>query len=226
MKDRTVIAVDGPAGAGKSTVSRALARQLEYVYIDTGAMYRAVTLMAIRRGIAADDAEALGDLASALHITFRFDEKYGSEPNRILVDGEDVSEEIRTTAVSSLVSPVSAVPEVRSVLTRQQRELAGQGKVVMDGRDIGTTVLPQAGLKIFLTASLEERVQRRYKEMKNKGLSVEADEVKKNLMHRDEYDSSRKTSPLAKADDAVLLDTTHMSIEEVVREIIRLYKGV
>ena len=225
MKDQTVIAVDGPAGAGKSTVSRALARRLEYVYIDTGAMYRAITLLAIRHGVDPHDEVRLEALARESDIIFRFDESHPDEPNRIFLDGEDVSDAIRTPQVSALVSPVSAVPGVRTILTHRQRELACTGRVVMDGRDIGTTVLPAAGLKIFLTASLEERARRRFAEMQKKGFSADFAEVKKNLAERDAYDSGRKTSPLAQADDAVLLDTTCMSIDEVVDALARLHGG-
>jgi len=189
-------------------------------------MYRAITLMAIRRGIDPENEQGLETLAAETQISFRFDESHGDEPNRILVNGEDVSESIRTPEVSGLVSPVSAVRGVRKVLTQQQRELAKAGQVVMDGRDIGTTVLPQAGLKIFLTATLDERTRRRYEEMKKKGYSANFEEVKNNLAGRDAYDSGRKASPLAQADDAVLVDTTSMSIEEVVDTLARLHGGV
>ena len=220
-----MIAVDGPAGAGKSTVSRALARRLEYVYIDTGAMYRAITLLAIRLGVDPHDEARLEALAEGADIVFRFDEHYPDDPNRIFLNGEDTSEAIRTPDVSALVSPVSAVPGVRRVLTHRQRELAQEGNVVMDGRDIGTTVLPQAGLKVFLTASLEERARRRYEEMHKKGFTADFAEVKKNLAERDAYDSGRKASPLAQAEDAVLVDTTSMSIDQVVDALIRLHGG-
>ncbi len=217
--------MDGPAGAGKSTVSRALARRLEYVYIDTGAMYRAITLLAIRQNVDPGDEVRLEELAQAAEIVFRFDENYTDEPNRIFLNGEDVSEAIRSPEVSGLVSPVSAVAGVRRILTQRQRELAHAGQVVMDGRDIGTTVLPQAGLKIFLTASLAERARRRYTEMQNKGYSADYEAVKKNLAERDAFDSGRKTSPLAQADDAILVDTTAMTIAEVVDTLIRLHGG-
>ncbi len=226
MDKETIIAVDGPAGAGKSTVSRELAKRLGYVYIDTGAMYRAITLKALRKKIDVKDEEPLIKLAAAADLTFVYDENQQDAPNRIYMDGEDVSEEIRTAKVSRCVSFVSAVSGVRKILTGKQRVLAQNGYVVMDGRDIGTTVLPRAGLKIYLTASLEERTKRRYEELTKKGQEANYEEVKKDLAWRDQFDSSREHSPLAQADDAVFVDTTDMTISEVVEKMAELHRGV
>ncbi len=215
---KKVIAIDGPAGAGKSTVAKALAEQLGYIYIDTGAMYRAVALTAIREGVEVDDAPALTALAAKIELDMRAE----NGVNRILLGQEDVTEAIRQPEVGAAASPVSAVAGVREHLVAQQRKLAARGNVVMDGRDIGTVVLPDADCKIFLTASLDERVNRRYEELRAKGLATTREAVYEDISTRDYRDSHRETSPLRQAEDAVLLDSTGMSIEAVLVEVRRL----
>ena len=212
------IAIDGPAGAGKSTTAKETAKRLKYLYIDTGAMYRAVALLAIRQSVAFDDEKALTEIAEKADITLRQEgEKY-----LVFIDGEDVSEAIRRPEVGNAASPVSANPGVRQVLVEKQQAMAAKGGVVMDGRDIGTVVLPDADCKIFLTASLDVRAQRRVLELQAKGLDVDFEQVKKDVRERDERDSSRAASPLKQADDAVLIDSSDMTFEEVVSRIIRL----
>ena len=215
---KKVIAIDGPAGAGKSTIAKALAEQLGYIYIDTGAMYRAVALTALRAGVAVDDAPALTALAAQIELDMRAE----GGVNRILLGQEDVTEAIRQPEVGAAASPVSAVAGVREHLVAQQRKLAARGNVVMDGRDIGTVVLPDADCKIFLTASLDERVNRRYEELRAKGLTTMREAVREDISTRDYRDSHRETSPLKQAEDAVLLDSTGMSIEAVLAEVRRL----
>lgn len=209
-----VIAIDGPAEVGKSTISKILAQKLNIEYIDTGAMYRAVTLKIIRMGIDLQDDEAIKDMLKYTKIDF--------VKGRIYLDGEDVSEEIRTIKVSSKVSDVAAKPYVREKLVEIQRKMAMQKSVIMDGRDIGTNVLKDANVKIFLTASIEERAKRRYKEMIEKGINVTFEEICRDIENRDRIDSTRKTNPLRKAEDAVDIDTTSKTIDEVVEEIISI----
>ena len=212
------IAIDGPAGAGKSTTAKETAKRLKYLYIDTGAMYRAVALLAIRQNVAFDDEKTLTEIAGKADITLRQEgEKY-----LVFIDGEDVSEAIRRPEVGNAASPVSANPGVRQVLVEKQQAMAAKGGVVMDGRDIGTVVLPDADCKIFLTASLDVRAQRRALELQAKGLDVDLEQIKKDVRERDERDSSRAASPLKQADDAILIDSSDMTFEEVVSRIIRL----
>lgn len=215
------IAIDGPAGAGKSTVAKIVADRLGYLYIDTGAMYRAVALLAIEQGVAFDDAEGLTALIR--------DNEIALEPApsgcRVFINGKDVSRDIRLPEVGNAASPVSAVAEVRSLLVAMQQELAARRPVVMDGRDIGTVVLPDAACKVFLTASTRVRAQRRAKELLEKGLDADIDQVEREIMERDQRDSTRAASPLRQAEDAVLLDSSDMSVEEVVSHIIELAEG-
>lgn len=218
---KKIIAIDGPAGAGKSTIAKAIAEKLSYTYIDTGAMYRAVALLALQSDVAADDAKTLTELAAAADIDMRVE----GGVNRIFLDGEDVTEAIRWPEVGALASPVSAVGGVREYLVAAQRRLAGRGCVVMDGRDIGTVVLPDADCKIFLTADLEERVERRYAELIAKGLDTTKEAVREDISTRDWRDTHRENSPLKQAEDAVLLDSTGMSIEEVLARAIELVKA-
>ncbi|HHY37148.1 MAG TPA: (d)CMP kinase [Firmicutes bacterium] len=215
-----VIAIDGPAGAGKSTIARLVAARLGLRYIDTGAMYRALTLKALRSGVDCDDAAGLIELLA--RSKFEFPVASSPENQAILLDGEDVSAQIRLPEVSQKVSRVAMVPQVRRELVRSQRELAAQGGIVMDGRDIGTVVLPEADIKIFLTASLEERARRRFLELQQKGIPATLDEVKREIAARDKLDAEREVSPLQAAPDAVIIDTTALTPAEVVAQIIHL----
>jgi len=211
-----IIAIDGPAGSGKSTTAKAVAQKLSFCYIDTGAMYRALTLEMIRRQIDASDIETIAGLSKEIDISFQ-----GALPQqRLILNGEDVSEEIRSQKVDMLVSAVSAIPQVRDEMLKQQRQMSEKQNVVLDGRDIGTVVFPNADLKIFLVANLEERARRRWLEMRDltPGLTIEA--VKEMLAHRDKLDSSRESAPLMMADDAIKLDTTALTIAEQTEKII------
>lgn len=212
--ERIVVAIDGPAGAGKSTISKIIAQKLNLKYIDTGAMYRAVTLKAIKNNLDLYNNNEISHMVKSSNIRIN-DEK-------IFMDGIDVTEEIRMPYVNEKVSIVSAMPEVREVLKEKQRKMAESFNVIMDGRDIGTNVLKDANIKIFLTASVEERAKRRYKEMIEKGISTTFEDVFKDIENRDNIDSSRKANPLKKADDAVMLDTTGMKMNEVVDAIIKI----
>lgn len=211
------IAIDGPSGAGKSTLARRVAKELGIIYLDTGAMYRAVALKAIRLGINTRDRESVSNLLPDIDISV----EYHDGAQNIYLDGEDVSSAIRTNEVSMGASNVSAFPEVRTKLVALQQEIARHNPVVMDGRDIGTKVLPDAGLKIFLTASVEERAQRRYNELKEKGLLDKTfEELVAEIEERDHNDSTREHSPLKKAEDAVVLDSTGKTVEELVAIIL------
>ncbi len=205
-----IIAIDGYSSCGKSTLARALAAELTYVYIDSGAMYRAVTLFFLEHGIRMDHKPSVDAALEQIHIDFQ----YGQEGLVTLLNGENVEEGIRSMAVAAKVSPVATIPEVRRALVRQQQALGRGKQIVMDGRDIGTVVFPHAELKIFLTASLEERVRRRSLQLLRKGLSVPDEEIRKNLLERDYIDSTRSDSPLMKAPDAVVLDNTNLTEEE------------
>jgi cytidylate kinase len=220
MGKRLAVAIDGPAGAGKSTVARMVADRLGYAYVDTGAMYRAVAWRALQAGLQPErDAPAIGDLASRLQLEFHRGED-GAQ--RLLVDGEDASHAIRTTEVSNCVSPVSALPVVREHLTRRQRELGLQGGVVMEGRDIQTVVLPEAEVKVFLTATAAERARRRLADLQLAGEKITLEEVLADIEARDKRDSSRAVAPLTKASDAIEVLTDGMTIEEVVATIVEL----
>jgi len=214
--NKIAIAIDGPAGAGKSTIAKIVGKRLNIMYLDTGAMYRAVTLSIIKSCISTEDIDEIEKLLDNIKIDFIGE--------RIYLNGEDVTEKIREQEVSKLVSPVAAIPQVREKLVQIQREIALNNSVVMDGRDIGTNVLKDADVKIFLTASVEERAKRRYKELINKGYKVELDSIKREISIRDEYDSNRKINPLRKAKDAFEIDTTYKSVEEVAEEIINIVK--
>ncbi|WP_168119177.1 (d)CMP kinase [Paenibacillus sp. HB172176] len=211
------IAIDGPAGAGKSTVARKVADKLGYVYVDTGAMYRAVTLSAQRLAVAADDHHALSALVKSLKI----DLLPGEQGQSVYVNGEDVTSGIRSREVTSQVSYFAASGIVREVLSKMQRKLADRKGVVMDGRDIGTHVLPKAELKIFLTASASERALRRFKELPAND-SVSLEQLEQEIRERDRLDEQREISPLIKASDAKVLDSSHMTIDEVVEAIVKL----
>lgn len=212
------VAIDGPASSGKSTIAKKIAKKLAYVYLDTGAMYRAITLLSLDGHIPAEDADALKALAEVSEITF----EPGENGQRVLVNGQDQSEAIRTDRISKEVSAYSAVSEVRQVLVEKQRAYTQNGQgVVMDGRDIGTVVLPDAEVKIFLTASAEERGRRRFLENQAKGYSeMNLEDLIEDIKRRDLYDSTREDSPLVPADDAVMLDSSDLTLEEVEDSIL------
>ncbi|MEC9489965.1 MAG: (d)CMP kinase [Halanaerobiales bacterium] len=215
---KNVIAIDGPGGAGKSTIAKLLAKKLNYLHLDTGAMYRALTLAAIKNNIDFDQKNKLVELAKSIDITF---DKNGE----IFLNGENVTEEIRTAEVNNHVSQIASIKGVREVLVDKQQQLAQSNMVVMDGRDITTVVLPEAEYKFFLTASLEERAKRRYQETKSKDKDADFEKIKKSIARRDKLDSERKHSPLKKAEDAILVDTTNLSIDQVLDKMITIIEG-
>ncbi len=215
---RLTIAIDGPSGAGKSTVARSLAGRLGYIYIDTGAMYRSLALRAKGRGISPEDELALKRLAVSLHIRFATQ----GEQTRVFSEGEDITEAIRTPEISRLASAISKQKEVREALVEMQREMGKKGGVVLEGRDIGTVVFPGADVKFYLDAESGERIRRRYDEMIEKGVKVDLGETRDELLKRDYNDTHRVHSPLKKAIDAVFIDSTHRSVEEVVEEMVRV----
>jgi cytidylate kinase len=219
-RKRLTIAIDGPSGAGKSTVARSLAKELGYTYIDTGAMYRSVALRVKERGISTEEELAINQLASSLHITFITD---GTKAC-VLCDGEDITEAIRTHEISHLASTISKQKGLRDVLVQMQREMGKGGGVILEGRDIGTVVFPDAEVKFYMDAESEERTRRRYDEMVEKGVAVDFKETREELMRRDHNDMHRAHSPLKKAADAIFIDSTHYSVKEVVEEMVRIVK--
>jgi len=218
QKKGLVIAIDGPSGAGKSTVARLLAQRLGYTYIDTGAMYRAIGWKAKRDGIDPADEQGLSGLCARTEVTIHLDR---NDP-RILVDAIDVTGDIRTPEMGMMASAVSKSPAVRARLLGLQRELGGHGGVVMDGRDIGTVVFPKADLKLFLDASPEERGQRRYRELRQKGMDVDLGRITREIQERDRQDSGRELAPLKAAADALRIDSSAMSIDEVLAFMMEL----
>lgn len=210
------IAIDGPAGAGKSTVAKEVAKRLGYIYIDTGAMYRALTFQALELGIEIDDENELNNYLKAHTIQLLNENSIQT----VMIDGKDITKEIRSREVTQNVSLVSSYPLVRETMVRMQRELAKGNNVVMDGRDIGTNVLPDAEIKIFLTASIDERAKRRYKELVDAGIEADLGQIMADIELRDKKDQERTINPLKKADDAILLDTSEYNIEEVVKKIL------
>ncbi len=219
--EKIIIAIDGPAGSGKTTTAKIVAETLGYIYIDTGAMYRAVTLAWLRSESEMNDAN-LANLMEKYPVRLAPSEN----GQRTYLGSEDVSEEIRTPEVTKQVSPVSAMGIVREKMVAMQREMGKPGGVVMDGRDIGTDVFPQAELKIFLSATIDARAERRMLEMKEKGMEFSVDEIKKQIADRDHYDSNRPISPLRKADDAIEIDTSNLTIEEQSDKIIDLARKI
>ena len=214
---KLVVAIDGPAGAGKSTVAKLAAKELGYTYIDTGAMYRAVAWKTLQQKADVTDALIL-DVVRDIDVRLA----YANGVTQVFVDGQDITGEIRTPEVSHIVSQVAALGPVREKMVDLQRRMATEGGVLMDGRDIATHVLPNADVKIFLTASIEERAQRRWKEMKEKGYDMSLEELQQDIAARDKADSEREISPLVQADDATLLDTTGLSIDGVVARILAM----
>ena len=217
----TAIAIDGPAGAGKSTIARLAAKELGFIYVDTGALYRTIGLAAQRRGIDPSDTQAVISLLSDINVELAFNEQH---EQIVLLNGEDVSDYIRTPEISMLASAVSAIPEVRAYLLETQRELARRNNVIMDGRDIGTVVLPDAQIKIFLTASPECRARRRYEQLIEKGMDVNYDDILKDVVDRDYADSHRAVAPLKPADGAVIVDTSWQSKETSVEQLISIMR--
>lgn len=214
---KIVVAIDGPAGAGKSTIAKLAAEKLGYAYIDTGAMYRSVAWKFLQTGQPFDE-----DFISGLSKTMLIDFKPEEKINRVFVDGTEVTDAIRTPEVTAIVSRVAAIGAVREAMVDQQRRMGEAGGVLMDGRDIGTVVFPNAQLKIFLTASVEERARRRYAEMVAKGQQVDLQQLQADIAERDKQDSERAISPLRQAEDALLLDTSDMGISEVTERILQL----
>ena len=212
----SAIAIDGPAGAGKSTVAKIVARRLGYIYIDTGAMYRAVAWAVLERKVNLASERDIAELTRSLAI----DLNYADNVLKVAVNGRDVTEEIRTPRVSQLVSEIAQIAAVRAAMLDLQRDMARVGGVVMDGRDIGTHVLPNADIKIFLTASIEERAKRRWLELKEKGFEINFEQLKQEIAHRDKMDSERTIAPLRQATDALFIDTSGMTVNEAAQAII------
>lgn len=209
------VAIDGPAGAGKSTIAKLVAKEKGYIYVDTGAMYRALAIHFLKKGIAPENTEKVIEACRDADVSIRYED--GAQ--QVYLNGENVTGMLRTEEVGNMASKTSAVPEVREKLLELQRTLAKENDVIMDGRDIGTNILPDADVKIYLTASVETRAKRRYDELKEKGEDCDLDQIAQDIKERDERDMSRETAPLKKADDAILVDSSHMSIPEVVSEI-------
>lgn len=212
------VAIDGPAGAGKSTIARLLSKELSFIYVDTGAMYRAIAYYYLKNGIDVADEKKVVERLDDITVSIEYDE----DVLQVILNGENVSGYIRTQEVGFATSTISKIPDVREKLLSLQRELAENNNVVMDGRDIGTCVIPDAPVKIFLTASVQKRALRRWKELKERGISEELINIEKEITARDEQDMNRKTAPLKKAEDAILLDSSDMNIEEVVAEMKRI----
>ena len=222
MMKKIQIALDGPAGAGKSTIAKKLAARLDYVYIDTGAMYRAVTLAALEQSLDLNNGEVLGELMKSLDIRLT----PGENGQRVFIGDREVTDAIRSIEITNNVSFVARQKEVRAALVTAQRKLAEQGGIVMDGRDIGTVVLPDAELKVFLTATVEERAARRHRENIARGMDSDITVLQEEIALRDKRDSEREVSPLRQADDALYLDTTEMTIDQVVVRLMELAEGV
>ena len=214
------IAIDGPAGAGKSTIAKQLAKELSFIYVDTGAMYRSMALYFMRNGIAKEDEMAISDACKTVEVSIA----YENGEQQVLLNGENVSKEIRKEEVGKMASATSVYKEVRKKLVELQQKLAADKDVIMDGRDIGTCVLPNAQVKIYLTASVETRAERRYQELQEKGAACDLEVIKKDIADRDYQDMHREISPLKQAEDAILVDSSDMGIEEVVETIKKIYR--
>lgn len=209
------VAIDGPAGAGKSTIAKLVAKEKGYIYVDTGAMYRALAIHFLKKGIAPENTEDVIEACSDADVSIRYED--GAQ--QVYLNGENVTGMLRTEEVGNMASKTSAVPEVREKLLELQRTLAKENDVIMDGRDIGTNILPDADVKIYLTASVGTRARRRYDELKEKGEDCDLDQIAQDIKERDERDMNRETAPLKKAEDAILVDSSYMTIPEVVSEI-------
>ena len=214
------VAIDGPAGAGKSTIAKAVSRELGWIYVDTGAMYRAMAVFFLRKGIDPKNAEEISAAASEAFVTL----DYADGAQQVFLNGENVTGELRTEATGNMASASSVYPAVRTKLVELQRKLAESRPVVMDGRDIGTVVLPDAETKIYLTASVEVRAERRFKELEEKGIKADITEIAKDIAERDYRDMHRETSPLKQAEDAVRVDTSDMTIPEVIDRILEIVR--
>lgn len=212
------VAIDGPAGAGKSTIAKLVAKEKGYVYVDTGAMYRGLAIHFLEKGIEAEEKEKIAEACKDADVTIRYED--GQQ--QVYLNGKNITAKLREEAVGNMASKSSAIPEVRAKLLELQRELARKEDVIMDGRDIGTCVLPDADVKVFLTASVETRAKRRYDELVEKGVACNLEEIARDIAERDERDSTREIAPLKQAEDAVLVDSSHMTIEEVVAAIVKL----
>jgi len=215
--ERFIVTIDGTSGSGKSTTARKASEILDWLYLNTGAMYRAVAYECLRRNASSEDHQMVEKIAGEINISFHNDK----DTHRILIGLEDVSFAIKTPEVTRMVSPVSNIKGVRNILVKKQREIADNKKCICEGRDMGTVVFPDAELKIFMDAALDVRIERRYKELKSLAMDVEIGEIRNDLLARDKYDSTRENSPLKKADDAIFLDTTNMSIEDEVSWVIQ-----
>lgn len=213
------IAIDGPAGAGKSTIAKMVAKKLDFIYVDTGAMYRAMALYFLRRGIAPQDEEQISKVCDDIQVSL----EYENGEQKVLLNGENVNGLIRTEEVSMMTSDTSKYPAVRAKLLSLQQDLAKTKNVIMDGRDIGTCVLPNADLKVYLTASSAERARRRYLEQKERGIDCDLAQIEQDIIARDEQDMNREIAPLKQAEDAVYLDSSDLSIDQVVDKIIELF---
>lgn len=216
------IAIDGPAGAGKSTIAKTIAKKMGFVYVDTGAMYRAIALYFLRKGVDGRDGETIEKLCPDIHVTI----EYQDGEQQVLLNGENVSGYIRTEEVGAMASLTSAQPAVRAALLQLQRDMAKSADILMDGRDIGTNVLPNADLKIYLTASVKVRAKRRYDELVAKGVSCQLADIEKDIEERDHQDMTREIAPLKKAEDAYLLDSSDMTIEQVVDAVIARFHQI
>ena len=212
------VAIDGPAGAGKSTIAKLVAKELNFIYVDTGAMYRAIALFLLNKGISKDDEKAIADVCGEIDIEI----KHADGLQQVWLNGQDVSAEIRREAVGNMASATSVYSCVREKLLSLQRDIAATQDVIMDGRDIGTCILPNAQAKIYLTASVSTRAKRRYQELCEKGVSCDLEEIKKDIEDRDDRDMHREISPLKQAEDAVLVDSSDMTIEQVVERIVEI----
>lgn len=214
------VAIDGPAGAGKSTIAKRVAKEKDFIYIDTGAMFRAMAIHFLRCGIAADDHEKISEAVKDVNVTI----SYVNGEQNVFLNGENVTDQLRTEEVGNMASASSVNGDVRKKLLELQRKLAASANVVMDGRDIGTVVLPDADVKVYLTASVEVRAQRRYKELIEKGQEADLEKIKKDIEERDYRDMNRDIAPLRQAEDAILVDSSYMTIDENVQAILDLIK--